>query len=99
MPDWNGEPSLSFEIVVEVGGRTYAGRFDLDARARCIMLTVSTDGFGSRTTELGATPPRLLARMILQDLVEKGLSRGRRLRKAEAGPAPPTSAADSGCAG
>ena len=64
---------MSIAIEIKFDGRAYTGQFDLDAKPRRLVLTVSTAHYGSRTTEVGETPPHILAKMILRDLVEKRL--------------------------
>ena len=66
---------VGIRIEIELDGRIYSGSFDLDARPKRLMLIVSTANYGSRITELGDAPPRILAKMILRDLVERALRR------------------------
>ena len=66
---------MSIPVEIKFDGEAYSGSFDLNAKPQRLVLTVSTVEFGSRTTELGKTPPRILAQMILRDLVEKGIRR------------------------
>ena len=68
---------MSIPIEITFDGRAYSGKFDLDAKPWRLVLTVSTVNYGSRTTEVGETPPHILAKMILRDLVEKRLHRKR----------------------
>jgi hypothetical protein len=62
---------MGLAIEIRYDGVLYAGSFDLDAKPDRILLTVSAPSLGSRTTELRDAPPRLLAMMILRDLVER----------------------------
>ena len=53
-------------VSIELGGQTYEGTYFVSQD----MITVSS-GWGTRTTQLGGTPPYELARMLLAEIVHQ----------------------------
>ncbi len=51
--------------IVEVDGTRFGGHDVVDKGS----ITVSTALHGSKTTQVGASPPEVLARMLLRELV------------------------------
>lgn len=54
-------------ITVERGAKTYKATYRIEKG----MITVSS-GHGSKTTQLGSSPPETLARMILGEMINEG---------------------------
>jgi hypothetical protein len=59
-------PLPEHEIVIDVDGREYPGRYTFDGKT----VRVSC-GFGSQATHIGGHPPDVLARSLLRELVIK----------------------------
>jgi hypothetical protein len=53
-------------IAVEIGGVTHRGRYQTENR----MIRVDYEG-ASKATQLGGSPPGVLARLILAELVRE----------------------------
>jgi hypothetical protein len=69
---------MSYQVDIEIDGQSYSGSYQISAGRRPRELMVTSSRFGTRTTEVGDTPPNLLARMLLRELVLKGLHQERR---------------------
>jgi hypothetical protein len=60
----------SLPITIEYSGNTYRGSYRVDGE----MIYVTSD-FGDRWATLGNSPPELIARIVLRELVESGTSK------------------------
>ena len=69
---------MSYQVDIEIEGQSYTGSYQINDGKRPREMMVTSARFGSRTTELGDTPPNLLARMLLRELVLKGLRQEQR---------------------
>ena len=56
---------MSEEIRVEIDGKTYSGRVEVSRD----LVTVRTP-YGSKTTQIGASPVRSIARILLREIVQ-----------------------------
>jgi hypothetical protein len=54
------------EIIIELSGNKFTGRYIIKNR----MVTV-TSGFGQKSTQVGNSDPKSLARMLLTELIQK----------------------------
>ena len=62
---------VSEAVEVELGGETYAGSYIVSGHGSRRLVTVSW-GWYSKTTQVGGSPPRSIARMLLYELVRAG---------------------------
>ena len=77
---------MSYQVDIEIDGQSYTGSYHVNPGKRPSELMVTSARFGSRATELGTTPPDLLARMLLRELVLKGLRQEQREHGASTAP-------------
>lgn len=61
------------EVDVQIGGQTYRGWFSVEKK----LITVFWE-HEQRTTQVGGTPPHLLAKHMVRELVLEQQQRGRR---------------------
>jgi hypothetical protein len=60
-------------VAIEIGGTFYSGTWTIEGRDRMDLLCVVGDGplrGRTKTTQLGGSPPEVLARIMLRELVE-----------------------------
>jgi hypothetical protein len=70
---------MSYDVEIEIDGASYTGTFTVARRGiKGATITVSSALYGSRTTQLGSSPERVLARMLLGQLVREGLATRRK---------------------
>lgn len=69
---------MGYQVDIEIDGQSFTANYQINALRRPRELMVTSARFGSRTTELGDTPPKPLARMLLRELVLKGLHQEKR---------------------
>ena len=60
----------SFEFAVTIDGKLYQGTFEVSRET----ITV-TSQYGSRTNQVRNTPPKILARMMLGEIVRDEMRR------------------------
>ena len=53
-------------ISVEVDGKTYSG--DFEVRGRVVTVTTS---YGTKSTQVGGSPPDVVAKTLLRELVRQ----------------------------
>ncbi len=63
-PDAGGKRRMT-EVTLEVDGRTYTGRVTIEDG----IVNVNTIG-GWTATQIGESPPEVVARMLLRELVQ-----------------------------
>lgn len=54
-------------VTLERNGKTYTATYRVEKR----MITVST-AFGRKSTQLGSSPPEILARITLGEMIDAG---------------------------
>jgi len=59
-------------ISIEIEGVRYDGRYGIHRG----VMTVTYAGVDSKRTQVGGTPPEVLARMLLSELVQASLKSG-----------------------
>jgi hypothetical protein len=60
-------------VAIEIDGNFYSGTWTVEGRDRGDLLCVVGDGplrGRTKTTQLGGSPPQVLARIMLRELVE-----------------------------
>ena len=72
-----------FEFSTNIEGKLYSGRYSVNRE----YITVSSE-FGQKTIQVGNTHPKILARMILGEIVRDELRRRGLLTGPAAAPAP-----------
>ena len=68
-------PMSGDEVSIEIEGRTYTGRYVVSGQGSGRTVTVSTPLYGSKTTQVGGSPPETIARMLLRELIQAGMGR------------------------
>ena len=67
----------SDEIAIERGGKTYKGYYEVSKG----IVTVTTPMYGSKSTQVGNSPPATLARIMLRELIDEDEARERQRGK------------------
>ena len=56
-----------YPVTCEIDGKTYRGHYWVAGK----ILTVAT-GLGGKSKQVGATPPEILAKQLLEELAKQG---------------------------
>jgi hypothetical protein len=62
----NHIPSASCKVCIEFNGKKFCGSYQVEGRPPLVYLTF---GYGNKATQLGITPPDIIARQLLHEVV------------------------------
>jgi hypothetical protein len=63
------------KISIRHEGEVYSGWCSVSGRGAGRMVTTSSPLFGSKTTQVGGSPPESIGRVLLGELVREGTQR------------------------